>query len=223
MKDKNFTDTQEKRWIELAQDNDLDAFNLLVLSSQDTAFSFARRMLNGDPWAEDIVQSAFLTAYRNIKQLRGSSFRAWLLKIVRNMCIDELRRRNRHPSMPLEPVDDDGQPIENADCLIAPGLSPEELTIGHENWKEVEQSIQQLPDRLREVLILVDIEDLNYQDVSAVLNIPHGTVKSRLSRARVRLRALLGEGFIGAVITDGSMFECIGISKNVGSEMVHVW
>lgn len=223
MKDRNLSDIQEKRWIELAQNNDLDAFNQLVLAYQDLAFSFANRMLSGDPYADDVVQAAFLTSYRNIKQLRGSSFRAWLLRIIHNMCIDELRFRKRHPSIPLEPLDDEGQPVENADWLIAPGLSPEEIIIEHENWKEVERSIQQLPIHLREVLILIDIETLNYEDAAAVLNIPRGTIKSRLSRARVRLRALLGEGFFGAVITDGSMFECIGISKSVGDEMVHVW
>ncbi len=223
MKDRNLSDSLEKRWIELAKDKDLDAFNQLVLSYQDAAFNFASRMLNGDPLADDIVQSAFLTAYRNIKSLRGSSFRAWLLKIVRNMCIDELRRRNRHPSMPLEPVDDEGQTIENADWLIAPGLSPEELTIAHENWMEIEQSIQQLPDHLREVLILIDIENLDYQDAASALNIPRGTIKSRLSRARVRLRALLGEGFSGDVVMDGSPFEDTWDTNYVGDETASIW
>ncbi len=203
MKNNNLSEAQEKRWIELAQKNDLDAFNQLVLAYQDAAFSFASRMLDDDPSAEDIVQTAFLIAYRKIKHLRGRSFRAWLLKIIRNSCIDELRRRRSHPSMPLEPMNDDNQPFENARWLIAPGFSPEELVIEHEDCKKIEQSIQQLPDYLREVLILIDIETLDYQDAAAVLNVPCGTIKSRLWRARARLRDLLGEGFFGAAITDG--------------------
>ncbi len=223
MKDRCISDSQEKRWIELAQNDDLEAFNQLVLSYQDSAFSFASRILNGDPLADDIVQSAFLTAYRNIKHLRGSSFRAWLFKIIRNLCIDELRHRNRHPSIPLEPVDDEGQTNENADWMVAPGLSPEELIIKHENLKVIEQSIQQLPDRLREVLILVDLEDLDYQDAARALHVPRGTIKSRLSRARVGLRALLGKGFSGLAISDGNAFQCTGISKCGVDEAVYSW
>ncbi len=205
MKDGNLSETQERTWIELAQENDLDAFNQLVLSYQEAAFNFASWMLDDDPSAEDVVQGAFLIAYRKIKHLRrGSSFRAWLLKIIRNSCIDEIRRRSSHPSVPLEPMDDEDQPIENAHWLIAPGFSPEELVIEHEDCKIIEQCIQQLPDHLREVLILIDIETLDYQDAADVLNVPRGTIKSRLWRARARLRALLGEGFFDAAITDGS-------------------
>ncbi len=139
MKDRNLSGTQEKRWIELAQKNDLDAFNQLVLSYQDAAFSFASWMLDDDPCAEDVVQAAFLIAYRNIKHLRGSSFRAWLLKIIRNLCIDELRRRRSHPSMSLEPMNDEDQPFEDAHWLIAPGFSPEELVIEHEEFRNTEK------------------------------------------------------------------------------------
>ncbi len=222
MKERYLSNSQERRWIELARNNDLDAFNQLVLSYQDAAFSFASRMLNSDPFAEDIVQEAFLSAYHNIRHLRGSSFRAWLLKIIRNLCIDELRRRYRHPSMTLEPINGEDQPCENANWLIAPGFSPEELVIHHMNLKDVEQAIQQLPERLREVLILVDIEDLNYQDAAAVLNIPRGTIKSRLSRAREHLRTLLGEGFFDTTIVDGGTFECVGVSQYVADETVYI-
>lgn len=220
MKDRNLSDNQEKRWIELARENDRDAFNKLVLYYQDAAFSFASRMLEGDPIADDVVQAAFLTAYRNIEHLRGCSFRAWLLKIVRNLCIDELRRRHRHPSIPLEPTNDEDQPCENARWLIAPGFSPEELVIQHLNLKVVEHAIQQLPDRLREVLILVDVEELNYQDTATVLNVPCGTIKSRLSRARAHLRALLGEGFFDAAIVDGSTFKYVRVSQYAANEIV---
>ncbi len=193
MKDRNLFDTQERRWIELAQKNDLDAFNQLVLTYQDAAFNFASWMLNDDPLAEDIVQAAFLTAYRRIQQFRGGSFRAWLLKIIRNSCIDELRRRNRHPWQPLEPMIADDEALENADWLVDRGPSPEELVISHEDWRKVERSIQQLADSFREVLILIDIEAYNYQEAAAVLNVPLGTIKSRLGRARACLRELLVE------------------------------
>ena len=191
MKDRNFFDTQERRWIELAQKNDLDAFNQLVLTYQDAAFNFASWMLNDDTLAEDIVQAAFLKAYCHIRHFRGGSFRAWLLKIIRNSCIDELRRRIRHPWLPLEPMNADAQALGNADWLVDCSPSPEELVIKHEDWRKVERSIQQLADSFREVLILIDIEAYSYQEAATVLNVPLGTIKSRLGRARACLRALL--------------------------------
>jgi len=193
MNDRNLFDTQERRWIELAQKNDLDAFNHLVLSYQDVAFNFASWMLNDDTLAEDIVQAAFLTAYCQIRNFRGGSFRAWLLKIIRNSCIDEIRRRIRHPWIPLEPMNADAEALVNADWLVDRGPSPEELVIKHEDWRKVERSIQQLTIPFREVLILIDIEAYNYQEAATVLNVPLGTIKSRLARARACLRALLVE------------------------------
>lgn len=129
MKDSHLFDAQERSWVELAQKNDLDAFNHLVLSYQDSAFSLASWMLNDDALAEDVVQTAFLAAYRHIRHFRGGSFRAWLLKITRNSCIDELQRRIRHPWQPLEPMNADDQPLENANWLVDRGPSPEELVI----------------------------------------------------------------------------------------------
>ncbi len=193
MKDRNLFDTQERRWIELAQKNDLDAFNQLVLTYQDAAFNFASWMLNDDPLAEDIVQAAFLTAYCHIRHFRGGSFRAWLLKIIHNLSIDEIRRRKLHHWIPLEPKDADGQLIEDAAWLIDPISSPEDACIEHESWKKIAQFIQQLTDPLREVLVLIDIEDLNYREAAMILNVPLGTIRSRIWRARACLRALLFE------------------------------
>ncbi len=222
MKDRYLSYSQEIRWIDQAQNNDSDAFNHLVLSYQDSAFNFSSRMLNGDPFADDVVQEAFLSAYRNIKNFRGSSFRAWLFKIIRNLCIDELRRRHRHPSLPFEPLNDEDQPCENTRWLIAPGFTPEELVIHHNNLKVIEQAIQHLPDRLREVLILVDVEDLDYKEAAAVLNVPCGTIKSRLSRARVQLRALLGERIFDVADEDGRMKEYVGVPQYTADEAYYV-
>jgi RNA polymerase sigma-70 factor (ECF subfamily) len=191
MEDRNLFDMQEKEWIELAQKDDLEAFNHLVLAYQDAAFSLASWMLKDDSCAEDIVQEAFITAFCHIRQFRGSSFRAWLLRIIRNACIDELRRYSRHPWIPLEPVDEDGESVDEGDWIKDHGALPEELTIEKEGLRKIEQCIQQLADPLREVLILVDIEAYNYEEAATVLNIPLGTIKSRLARARAGLRELL--------------------------------
>jgi RNA polymerase sigma factor (sigma-70 family) len=213
MKDSHLFDTQESKWVELAQKNDLDAFNHLVLSYQDAVFSLASWMVNDDVLAEDIAQTAFLAAYRNIRQFHGGSFRAWLLQITRNSCIDELRRRNRHPWQPLEPTNAVDQPLENADWLVDRGPSPEELVIQREEQRKVERSIQQLADPFREVLILIDIEAYGYQEAATVLNAPLGTIKSRLVRARAYLRALLDEGLSHSVVSESSFIFADSVSR----------
>ncbi len=189
----NLSDTLEKRLIELAQKGDLDAFNQLVLAYQDIAFRLASWMFNDDAMAEDIVQSAFLAAYNQIKNLRGRSFRAWLLKIIHNLSIDEIRRRKLCHWIPLEPENSEGQLIDDAAWLVDPASSPEDACIERESWKKIAQFIQQLADPLREVLVLIDIEDLNYREAATILNVPIGTIRSRLWRARAFLRAVLME------------------------------
>lgn len=138
---------------------DLDAFNHLVLSYQDAAYSLASWMLNDDALAEDVVQAAFLAAFWHIRQFLGGSFRAWLLKIIRNSCIDELWHRIHHPLQPLEPINADNQAVENVDWLVDRALSPEESVILHEDWRKVERYIQHPAYPLREVLIQNDIEE----------------------------------------------------------------
>ena len=92
-----------------AQQGDLDAFNRLILAYQDRVHNQAFRVLGESQSADDATQEAFLSAYKNLRSFRGGSFRAWLLRIVTNACYDELRRRKRRPTTPLEPVDDEGK------------------------------------------------------------------------------------------------------------------
>ena len=99
----------------MARAGDLPAFNQLVLSHQDAAFRIAKWMVNDEASAEDIVQTVFLAAYRRIGSFRSNNFRAWLLRMVHNACIDELRRRKRHPCLTLEPQDADNWTMEMAE------------------------------------------------------------------------------------------------------------
>ncbi len=187
------TTTLEKRLIELAQKNDLDAFNQLVLAYQDIAFRLASWIFHDDAAAEDIVQSAFLAAYRQIRHMHGRSFRAWLLKIVHNLSIDEIRRRKLHSWISLEPENCEGQLIDDAAWLVDPASSPEDACIERESWGRIAQFIDHLTDPLREVLVLIDIEGLNYREAAMILNVPIGTIRSRVWRARASLRAVLAE------------------------------
>src|SRR5512138_1103328 len=99
------TSQQENQWIDMARKENLPAFNQLVLTYQDVLFRVALWMLNDEEGAADAVQAALLTAYQEISQFRNDTFRGWLLKMVRNACMDEFRRRKRHPEPPLEPQD----------------------------------------------------------------------------------------------------------------------
>jgi len=189
----NSTSYQEDRWIELARAGDLDAFNQLIITYQDIAFRLAAGILEDDASASDALQTAFISAYRGIGSFRSQSFRGWLLCIVRNACLDELRRRKRHTLLPLEPENEDGEEVESARWLVDPGLSPEECVMQMEIRKRIEQCLRLLPEEMREVVVLIDVEGLDYGEAAEALKVPIGTIKSRIARARARLQIALSE------------------------------
>ncbi|MEW6178832.1 MAG: sigma-70 family RNA polymerase sigma factor [Chloroflexota bacterium] len=179
-----------------AMRGDLDAFNRLVLAYQQMAFNLAYRMLNDDAAAEDATQTAFISAYRNLKQYRGGSFRAWVMRMVTNACYDELRRRQRRPSVSLEPVSaEDDEEIESPAWLADHNPQPDEEMETRELEAAIQHCIQDLPEEFRAVVILVDIQGMDYNEVSQAIGKPLGTIKSRVARARLRLRECLS-GFV---------------------------
>src|SRR5689334_8252901 len=109
-----------------AQHGDLDAFNRLVLAHQDALYNTALRILADDDRAADARQVAFISAFRNLNSFRGGSFKAWLMRTVTNACYDGLRRQERRPSIPLEPVNDDGEEMESPRWLADSSMAPEE-------------------------------------------------------------------------------------------------
>ena len=177
--------------ISMARDGDLDAFNRLILAYQDMAFNHASRMLNDDDAAEDVTQMAFLSAYRSLSTFRGGSFKSWVLRMVSNACYDELRRRKRRPTVPLEPMTDDDEEIESPAWLADDSASPEDEMERSELNHAIQNCLQGLPEDFRAVVIMVDIEGLDYQEVSLAVGKPLGTVKSRLARARLKMRDCL--------------------------------
>ncbi len=177
--------------IQDARKGDLNSFNRLVLAYQDLAFSVAMRMLSDSDIAEDVTQTAFLSAYRNLDSFRGGSFKAWVMRMVTNACYDELRRRQRHPTTPLEPVDEDDDTIESPAWMADDGPSPEEELDRHELNRALQRCLQGLDDDFRAVVIMVDVQGMDYLEVSTALSKPLGTVKSRLARARLKLRDCL--------------------------------
>ncbi|MGA2489032.1 MAG: sigma-70 family RNA polymerase sigma factor [Anaerolineales bacterium] len=174
-----------------AQHGNLEAFNSLVLAYQDMLFSTALRILGDEDLAADAVQEAFLSAFRGLNSYRGGSFRAWLLRTVTNACYDELRRKKRRPTTPLEPETADGEEIESPRWLADPNVSPEEHLYQAELEHAIQHCLENLPTDFRTVVVLADIQGLDYSEVAAVVKKPLGTIKSRLARARLRLRECL--------------------------------
>lgn len=177
--------------VEEARAGDLNAFNRLVLEYQDMAFNLAARMLDDDDAAADVTQTAFLSAYRSLDSFRGGSFRAWVMRMVSNACYDELRRRKRRPTVSLEPVNDDDEEIESPAWLADDAPSPEDEVERAELDQMLQSCLLQLPEEFRSVVLMVDVEGLDYQEVSLAIGKPLGTVKSRLARARLKMRDCL--------------------------------
>jgi RNA polymerase sigma-70 factor (ECF subfamily) len=174
-----------------AQRGDLEAFNTLVLAYQDSVFNTAVRILGDDDQAADAAQEAFVSAFRNLTAFRGGSFRAWLLRTVTNACYDELRRRKRRPAVALEPETGDGEEVETPRWLADPALSPEQTLEADELEHAIQHCLDALPADFRAVVVLADIQGLDYSDVALSARVPLGTIKSRLARARLRLRECL--------------------------------
>ena len=183
----------EAELLRLAQHGDLDAFNHVVLAHQTRAYNVALRVLGDGEAAADATQDAFISAYRNLRSYRGGSFRAWLLRIVTNACYDELRRRKRRPATSLEdltPDTEDGESEVDA-WLATHADGPERLSERAELVGAIQECLDRLPDEFRIVAVLADVQGCGYDEVSQAIGKPLGTVKSRLARARARLRDCL--------------------------------
>jgi len=180
----------ESRALEAAQRGDPTAFNELVLTYQTSVFNVALRTLGHPEDAADATQETFLSAYRAIQEFRGGSFKAWLLRIAVNTCYDVLRRRQRRPSTSLEVVVEESGDIPR---LADRQVGPERAALASETISAVEQALLTLPGDQRTIVVLCDIQGLSYEEAADIEGIALGTVKSRLSRARARLRQFLVE------------------------------
>ncbi len=181
----------EPALIQSAQRGDLDSFNTLVLHYQDSIFNTALRIMGDDDLAADATQEAFLSAFRSITTFRGGSFKAWLMRTVTNACYDELRRRKRRPTTPLEPETEDGDEMDSPRWLADPNMTPAEKAEADELEHAIQHCLEMLPREFRTVVVLADIQGMDYREVASASRVPLGTIKSRLARARLRLRECL--------------------------------
>ena len=177
--------------VQSAQSGNLDSFNTLILNYQDRVFNTALRILGDEDTAQDAAQEAFISAFRSINTFRGGSFKAWLLRTVTNACYDELRRQKRRPTTPLEPETNDGEEMDSPRWLADPNMTPAEQSEADELEHAIQHCLDALPTDFRTVVVLADIQGLDYSEVATSARVPLGTIKSRLARARLRLRECL--------------------------------
>lgn len=178
----------ETEAINAAQKGDLSAFNQLVMAHQGLAYNVAFGVMRDTDSAADATQEAFIKAFKSIKQYRGGSFKSWLLRIVSNTCYDQLRYDKRRPGEPLESDDTES---DYAPHLIDNAERPEDTALRHELSDMLQSAIGLLPPEQRLILTLSDAEGFSYQEIAETTDLSLGTVKSRLSRARTKLRDIL--------------------------------
>ena len=175
----------ESYLIQRSQQGELDAFNQLVERYQGQVYNLALRMLSDESLAEDAAQETFISAYRAIGGFRGGSFRSWVLRIAANACRDLLRAAKARRSISLEVLEltPEATPASREE-------SPEDHALRLELGREIQRGLEALPRDQRLVLVLIDIQGFSYEEAARIIQTSVGTVRSRLSRARGKLRDL---------------------------------
>jgi RNA polymerase sigma-70 factor (ECF subfamily) len=182
-------DFDEQALIAAARDGELDAFNQLVIHYQRLAYHVAYRILSNADASADATQDAFLRAFKALDQYRGGSFKAWLMRIVTNTCYDQLRAKKRHPTASLEAllvVDPAPGP-----SFVDRAESPEAYAERQDLSRAIQAGINALPKDQRAALSMCDVAGMSYQEIADAMQTSLGTVKSRISRARAKLRDYL--------------------------------
>ena len=179
-----------------AREGDGRAFEDLARREERALYRHAARIVGPGPDAEDVVQDALFSAWKSIRSFEGTSFRAWLFRIVTNRALDRVRAKKRHAELPLEPSEgEDVQWAEPADN--APELS--DLASAREALVVVEEALRLVPEEQRAALLLRDVEGFAYEEIAMMTNAEIGTVKSRIHRARLAVRnTLVRRGWRGS-------------------------
>ena len=181
-------DRQEQRLVDAARNGDEAAFEELVRLYEKRVLALTNRMCRNPEDAAEAAQEAFISAWQGLKFFRGdSSFSTWLYRLASNACVDLLRREGRHQTAAGPSLNDEETKIEVADTAATPHEAAEQ----QELRELIEEGLQSLSPDHRQVLILREMHQLSYDEISRSLDIDVGTVKSRISRARKQLRNFL--------------------------------
>ncbi len=172
--------------VENARKNEAEAFGRIVDAYQSRIIGFVSRMVPTEEDALDVAQEVFIRAYQHLDRFDSrSSLRTWLFKIAHNLCIDRARRAKRTP---LQLSVSAGVQGESDWDLLDQTEGPEDLVINQELRDIVEEAIASMSDKLREVLLLHEEQEMAYEEISQAIKVPVGTVKSRLFLARAHLK-----------------------------------
>jgi RNA polymerase sigma-70 factor, ECF subfamily len=178
----------EQQWVSRARAGDLDAFNQIVDWYQGLVYRVCLRILGNTAKAEDATQDTFIKAYTSLDQYHGGSFKSWLTRIATNRCYDIIRSERRRPASSL-----DAQPVESEPSWsVEPeSESPDSYAARSQLGEYLERALGQLPGDQRIAIVLYDINGYSYEEIAEIVDGSLGTVKSRISRGRARLREIL--------------------------------
>jgi RNA polymerase sigma-70 factor (ECF subfamily) len=197
---------EEQQWIDQARQGDSDAFERLVRLYEKRVFALTSRMCRNPSDAEEAAQEAFLAAWQGLAFFRGeASFSTWLYRLASNACVDLLRRENRHQANAGPSLDDGELALDPVDERPSPHALAEQAELR----QQIETALAALPPEYRQVLILREMHQRTYDEIAEICSLDLGTVKSRISRGRKRLRKIL---------LDSGNFSPSTTSKDTGKE-----
>jgi len=187
--------------VQRAQANDRAAFNEIVLRYKSKVYNYIFRMVHHALDAEDLTQETFLRAYLSIRSFQSrASLNTWLFRIATNLCIDYSRKNKKiqtmTSSLSMESEEDENETERDIPDVA---FDPQRMLLNKELGLVLNRALSELPEKLRTVVLLYDIEGLPYDEISAIVGCPLGTVKSRLFNARSALRDKLSPYLSGAV------------------------
>jgi RNA polymerase sigma-70 factor, ECF subfamily len=178
----------ESALIDKCRKQDFEAFGKFVDAYQNRVFGFVRRMVNNPDDAADITQEVFIKAFQNFARFDArSSVRTWLFRIAYHLCVDRARKIDRTPDHVGLVGTEEGDEIDVADCR----WQPDQIAMDSELYAVVDEGIKSMSEKLRSVLLLHDREDMPYDEIAKMLEVPVGTVKSRLFLARAHLQGVI--------------------------------
>lgn len=184
---KSFDEVNERSWIEQSRRQNYEAFGKIVDAYQSRLLGFVKRMVRDQEDAQDITQETFIRAFQAMDTFDGrSTLKTWLFRIAYNLSVDRMRKRGRTPTeLSIEPSDPS---IESGLEFADQRWNPQEICLQEELQNVLDKAIDSMSEKLRTVLLLHDVEDLGYEEIAATVQIPVGTVKSRLFLARAHIK-----------------------------------
>ena len=185
--DRTPENARDRALVEQARAGELEAFNHLVVLYQDYLFSMTVRVVRDRDTAEDAVQEAFFSAYRNLDRFSGPSFRAWLTRIAINAARDIVRKRKRRPAEPYPEWEDESWQPPAPDSE-----GPEQVSLAEQQRAAIARCMEGITDDQRTAIVLYDVEGYDYGEIAGITGVSVGTVKSRIHRGRLALRDCLG-------------------------------